>query len=132
MKLETAIRYCHEIHRRLVEVKGIIPTPFAQYEGMRVKKVWVFGSTIKGSQTPNDLDILIHWEHHGKRRSWTEVGYNKAYYRAHGLRVPIDSGHEARKWLTKGMKNVSRHDTESEATIFDVKVQIYPNFKLPA
>lgn len=132
MKLETALRYCKEIHRRLKEVNGVIPTPTAQYEGMKVKKVWVFGSTIKGSQNPNDLDILFHWEPYGEKRSWQEVGYNKAYYRAHGIKATNCSSHEARKWITKGMKQVSRHDTESEATIFDLKVQIYPRFELQA
>ena len=43
------------------------PTPRGESEFYPVKKAWVFGSTIKGSDAPNDLDVLLFAENAGAR-----------------------------------------------------------------
>jgi hypothetical protein len=130
MKLETALRHAAEIARRLESVNGLIPTPRGGHEFCLVKKAWVFGSTIKGSNAPNDLDVLIFAEEAGLRQRWEAVGFDPRYYRSHGYKQTRRTKREAKMWLRKGMKMVSIHDTESEATIFDKKVEIYPRFLL--
>lgn len=130
MKIDTALRHAAEIARRLDSVNGLIPTPRGSREFYLVKKAWVFGSTIKGSDTPNDLDVLLFAETAGARQSWQIVGLDPAYFRSYGIWQPRRSDSEARMWLRKGMKMISIHDTVSEATIFDKKVEIYPRFLL--
>ena len=69
MKLETALRHAAEIARRLESVNGLIPTPRGEREFYLVKKAWVFGSTIKGSDAPNDLGGLLFAERAGARQN---------------------------------------------------------------
>ena len=95
-----------------------------------MKKTRVFGSTIKGSIAPNDLDVLLFAENAGARQKWQVVGFAPYYYIAHGMRQTRHTSREAKMWLLKGMQMISSHDTESEATIFDAKVEIYPRFLL--
>lgn len=130
MKIETANRYAVEIARRVREVNGLIPTPDCQHAFVKINKMWIFGSTVKGSCAPQDLDLLIDLEMDGKSRSWEDVGYDIRYYRSYGIRVAKDSRAAALKWLTKGMRNVSRHCRDEELTVFDVQVEVYPNFEL--
>ena len=130
MKIETALRYAAEITRRLESVNGLIPTPRGGSEFYLVKKAWVFGSTIKGSDVPNDLDVLLFAENAGARQTWQIVGFDPVYYKAHRLRRTRRTDNEALMWLRKGMKMVSLHDTEGDETIFDKKVEIYPRFLL--
>jgi len=132
MKRETAIRYTKEIHTRLKAVNGIVPTPGYDYDSIEIKKVWVFGSTIKGSQNPNDLDLMIYMgEGRGPRRSCEKDGVPPdRYFERMGLYFPRDSYLGALKWLTKGMKKVSRHVTMFEGLRVSDKVEIYPVYKL--
>ena len=130
MKLETALRHAAEIARRLVSVNGLIPTPRGESEFYLVKKAWVFGSTIKGSDAPNDLDILLFAENADARQKWQVAGFDPVYYKAHGMRQTRLTSREAKMWLRKGMQMISTHDKESEETIFDKKVEIYPRFLL--
>jgi len=132
MKIETALRYASEIARRLNEEGGIVETPgCGHHRAMQIDAVWVFGSTIKGSDSPNDLDILIDMKELGPRLHWQEVGYDKTYFRNHGLYRANPAYYEALKWLSKGMKKVSRHmvgcfDNEESLK----KAMIYPRFEL--
>lgn len=126
MKRATALRYCTEINKRLHEVNGNIPTPRGEFDLVHVSKVWVFGSTAKGSQTPRDLDLLIQLKEAGKRQTAEEVGFDPRYYRSYGMKVPRAARTEALMWLTKGMRGVSRHDYENERIEIHVKVEIYP------
>lgn len=59
MKRETAIKYAREIARRAQSVNGLLATPGCSYEAVRIKRMWIFGSTVKGKTDPNDLDLLI-------------------------------------------------------------------------
>lgn len=128
MKRSTALRYCSEIHQRLIEVGGIVPTPRGGWSHVRVHNIWVFGSTAKGSNEPNDLDLLIRLEECGRRQSWQQVGFDPAYLRRTGIRVARDPRKEALIWLSRGMKNVSRHDFESELVEIDIKLPLWPVF----
>lgn len=67
LKLATALRYANEISRRVREVNGLLATPLCGHEAVRISRVWVFGSTIKGSLAPNDLDLLIDLHEVGRR-----------------------------------------------------------------
>lgn len=131
MKRATALRYCREIAQRVQTVDGVIPTPFGSHQGIRIKRMWIFGSTAKGSESPNDLDLLVDYENHGDRQSWRDVGVDLEYQRRHGVDLVKPSINEALKWLTKGMRKVSRHTTASECVEIDVKKMIYPKYRMP-
>lgn len=111
-------------------IGGLLETPRGQRSHIRFLKVEVFGSTVKGALEPNDLDLLIATEATGVNRSWKEVGFDPAYLRATGVHTPRDSKEEAYKWLTKGMRNVSRHDAAIEMIRIDKKIEIYPKYLL--
>jgi predicted nucleotidyltransferase len=130
MKLETAQRYAREIAARVHSVNGLLATPLCSGEAARISRVWVFGSTVKGSTAPNDLDVLIEINEVGRRRSAAQGRMCKKYYRAFGVRVAASTTEEALKWLTKGMKKVSRHTTNGETAELDVKVLIYPRWDM--
>lgn len=130
MKLETAKRYAKEVARRVAEVNGMVATPRGEREFVKINRIWVFGSTIKGSQSPNDLDLLIELEATGNWQNWEDVGFDPNYLRRYGVYCTRSSHNEALMWLTKGMKNVSRHCTDNEQVEIDVKVMIYPVFEL--
>lgn len=126
MKLATALRYANEVSRRVRAVNGLLATPLCNHEAVRISRVWVFGSTIKGSQTPNDLDLMIEMREVGRRFNAQQTRVDRAYLRAHGLRFAPRAEFDALKWLTKGMRNVSRHTRDYEATEIDKMVMIYP------
>ena len=69
MKRETALRYAKELSEKMKECNGVIQTPGTSREAVKILKLWVFGSTVRGSQTPNNLDLLIHWEEMGEKKS---------------------------------------------------------------
>jgi hypothetical protein len=100
------------------------------HEFYLLTKTLEFDSTIKGSGAPNDLDVLLFAENAGARQKWQVVGFDPVYYKAHGFRTTRPTSREAKMWLRKGMQTISTYDTESEATIFDKKVEIYPRFLL--
>ena len=64
------------------------------------------------------------------RQKWQVVGFDPVYYKAHGMRQTRLTSREAKMWLRKGIQMISTHDKESEGTIFDKKVEIYPRFLL--
>lgn len=130
MKRTTALRYAREIARRVHAVNGILATPLCGNEAVRISRVWIFGSTAKGSQSPNDLDVLIEIKPCGRHRNWKQGKLDKRYYRYFGVRFCQDSVEYALKWLSKGMKMVSRHTTRSESAVLDVKKLIYPRYEM--
>lgn len=132
MKRTTALRYADEIAARVRSVNGLLATPLADREAVRIKRVWVFGSTVKGSQAPNDLDLLIESKAVGRHRTWKQGKLNRRYLRMFGVRRALCASKETYKWLTKGMKKVSRHDFEAERGIdLSPLVMIYPRNDLP-
>jgi predicted nucleotidyltransferase len=126
LKRAVAIRYANEVARRLHSVNGVLATPVCGSEAVRFKRVWVFGSTVKGSETPNDLDLLIDVELCGRQYSWRQTRLDKRELRTYGFRVAPDSIDYALKWLTRGMRKVSRHVARWEVAPIDVRVLLYP------
>ena len=130
MKRQTALKYLQEIARRAHSVNGLLATPLCEKEAVRVSRIWVFGSTAKGSQSPNDLDLLIDMRPVGRHRTWKQAGLDKRYLHSYGIRCAKDSNNEFMKWLTKGMRMVSRHNFYQEGAEIDVKKLIYPRYEL--
>ncbi|MEJ7805450.1 MAG: hypothetical protein WKG03_05965 [Telluria sp.] len=126
MKLATALRYASEVARRVQAVNGLLATPLCNYEAVRIRRIWVFGSTVKGSQAPNDLDLLIDLAVAGRRYSHAQTRACKRQLRSYGVRSAPDARDDALKWLTKGMRMVSRHCLDNECAVIDTKVLIYP------
>jgi len=125
------LKYSVEIARRVKSVNGLLATPLCEYEAVRISRVWVFGSTAKGSDSPNDLDVLIELKPCGRRRKYSECRPNKVAARS-GYEWPVASEHECLKWLTKGMRLVSRHLTRDEGAKFDIQKMIYPRYEMDA
>ena len=147
MKRETAIKYAREIARRVHSVNGLLATPGCRREAVRIRRIWVFGSTVKGKPNPNDLDVLIDIEevgrlrvigrHRGRNHVYEgmlrDARIDKSRARKYGWFTSKDSIPEALKWLTKGMKMVSRHTLEGEgAAPFAEQVLIYPRWDMDA
>jgi predicted nucleotidyltransferase len=132
VKIETARRYAREIHERVKAVNGLLGTPGCSDEAVRIRRIWVFGSAVKGSQAPNDLDVLIDLHRCGRSFSGSrhQARIDRRYLANHGVRVAVDSKDACLKWLTDGMRKVSRHCTDTETVDIDVKVEIYPRFML--
>ena len=133
MKRLTALRNLREIERRLHVVNGILATPNCERDAYRVSRVWVFGSVAKGSETPNDVDVMIEGREVGRFHRWCRGRVlDKRYRHACGMSTAPASRQAFLVWLTKGMKKVSRHCTESDAVELDVKYLIYPRWEMPA
>lgn len=127
MKRATALRYANEVARRVHSVNGLLATPHCSREAARISRIWVFGSTVKGSERPNDLDLLIEINGVGLFRGVKNgAKLDKTCFRSYGIRSGLDATDYALKWLTKGMKMVSRHTTNNEGAKLDVKVLLYP------
>lgn len=133
MKRATALRYAAEIARRVHSVNGLLATPNCSREAMRIRRVWVFGSTVKGAESPNDLDVLIEADEAGRYTPWC---LGRKLDHEHARRCGFDSlpssQHTLLLWLTRGMRNVSRHLTSREAVEIDVKRLIYPRWDIDA
>ena len=61
MTRKQALRHAAEITRRLNAVNGIVWTRKASHDATVVRCVWVRGSTARGSECPDDADILVDW-----------------------------------------------------------------------
>ena len=130
MKRATALRYSIEIARRVHAVNGLLGTPLCDFEFVRIKRIWIFGSTAKGSQEPNDLDVLIDFVECGRHRTWRQTKVDKRYFHNYGIKFAPDSSYECLKWLSKGMKMVSRHNLRNEGAAIDFKKLIYPRYDM--
>jgi hypothetical protein len=132
MKRARALRYAEEVARRVHSVNGILATPNAGRPAVRISRVWVFGSTVKGSLEPNDLDLLIEAVAVGDPIPWCR-GRKLDHYRqrSRGWRTLPDPMHQAFVWLTNGMRGVSRHLASSECVEIDVRRLIYPRWDMP-
>lgn len=123
-----AAAYAAEIAGRLHRFNGIIGTPNCSHEAIVVRRAWVFGSFAKGSDTPNDLDVLIDCAPAGRYQAWKPG--RKIGGRLLGVPRMAEAENEFLKWLTQGMRQVSRHIYSHEATEFDLKLMIYPRWEL--
>lgn len=117
MKRKTALKNLSTIIERLNICNGKFNLDGYDFEGLTVKKAYVFGSLVKMSDFPNDIDILIDYERFGK--------FHAGRY-LRGLvienRVFIN--------LRKGMKMIRFHDFRIDGNyndIPDTKVMIFPD-----
>lgn len=151
MRRETALRYAREIARRVHSVNGLLATPGCSYEAIRIKRMWIFGSTVKGKPDPNDLDLLIEMSGVGRRRIASKRRHKKGFtdhtghrplldgmldkrqLRNYGVTTVKDSREYAFMWITKNLRHVSRHTTDLEGVeTFIEQVLIYPRWDLHA
>jgi len=140
MKRKTAIKNAKAISDRVLRLGGIIGTPECDYTSVRVNRIWVFGSTAKGSESPNDLDILVDMCRCGNRQvldTRRMKGFGQAKRDRNvfpkGSHAPLYSIREAKKFLRRGMKMVSIHDVDVDGDFGDIretKIMIYPRFDL--
>lgn len=130
MKRELAFKMAKTISERIRSVNGLLGTPDAGRPAVRIKRAWVFGSTVKGKECPNDLDVLLDLDAVGD--------YNSRNSRLEKSRsiwagFPIDAEREAHKYLRSGLKMVRFHHVRIDGTFGDIqstKVLIYPRFDL--
>lgn len=87
MKIDLAERYVQRIVDRCKSVNGLLATPLCDVEAVRIHQVWIFGSTVKGLQEPNDLDVMISYDLVGRRRSWKQGKLDLRAYRSWGTAV---------------------------------------------
>jgi hypothetical protein len=98
----------------------------------------VFGSTAKGSDSPNDLDVIIDYEYIGNKRKMyrsdggvnKQLRYNKEYLRRYGILIPVCSLDAAITELRKNMKKISIHEMSVDGELAVPRIQIYPQFNL--
>lgn len=132
MKRSTALRHVQTIVQRLRACNGIVEFPGTSPGAICVRRAWLFGSVAKGSDSPNDVDILLETRRAGNSYRWTKGRrFDKIMYRSTGMRLLPATDREFIIWLRRGMKMVSVHDTERECVEIDVKVLIYPRMELP-
>ena len=131
MKRQTAIKYVHELNRRLCSIDGVLSTPNHNYDFVKFERAWLFGSTAKGAENPNDVDIFIELQEVGKHNRYVDGGeilLDKEYYRRYGMKFAKKANDAALMWLRKGMKKISFHIVGDDL-IFDTvdkKIMIYP------
>ena len=127
MKRETAIRMAKTVRDRLIQANGLIGTPGCCKEAIRVKRAWVFGSTVKGSQSPNDLDLLLDVSYCGRRfRVGSGSKVDRRTKQNCGAVVAADSKIEAYKYIRGGLKKLSIHSLDYEDEYANPRVMIYP------
>ncbi len=128
MKRQTAIRHVHTIAERLRSVGGVIDTPTAQFPRVVVRDAWVFGSVVKGSESPNDVDILLDYDVDGHARKVCEEGvlFDKDTLRRRNILAPLDSEEVALRWLKNGMRMISLHIYRIDHRVATPRVSLFP------
>ena len=128
MKLKSAINKAHKVAERLKSTHGLIYTPLHEYEAIRVKRAWLFGSTSKLKEEPNDVDILVEMVGIDRYKYGVRGSYiiDKEYLRRYGMRIPKDSMVVASKFLKNRLHHVNVHATDWVSFDPDVKILIYP------
>ena len=115
---------------------GKIGTPGTSHEALRVKRAWVFGSTVKGSESPNDLDVLlemhecgrIFWSKGSRKSKNRPFGAktDKRFFRAHRMFRAVACRNEGLLWLKGSLKRLSLHDFALDGEIAIPRILIYP------
>lgn len=137
MKRHTAEKNLKTVIQRLHKINGVLATPLHNWDAVRTKRAWLFGSFAKGKDEPNDLDIFV--EVIACRRDYRDyIGLNnrlrgcykldKAYRRSYGMVRAIRSDEAFVKWVRKDMKKVSIHIVGNDVCFdhLDKKILIYP------
>lgn len=146
MKRITALKNLVKILQRMHGINGIYNTPMEHDICCKIQRAWLFGSVLKGSKTPNDIDIFIeivkfdtpkHKETKSRKKTL------RSYARLHGGYRPcrrsrkwrtgkfhdrVDSRESFIIWLRKHIPNISIHIVGNDITfdVLDDKCLIYP------
>ena len=128
MKRETAIHHALVVAQRLRDVTGIIATPAAGRPYVRVRRAWLFGSTVMRKERPNDVDILLDIVAVGdfRRPGCGGACLDKRQLRRYGVHLPRNACEEAMRWLRGGLRMVRLHDFQIDGEIATPRVMIYP------
>lgn len=139
MKHQTAIRTALEIAHRIRQVNGLYATPEADREAIRIRRAWLFGSTVKGKADPNDVDILLDYQIVGSHQTtgrlagrWKLAGNAKAGRSCMGIRFAVDSYQVALKGLRRNLKMVRFHDLAVDGDLAHPRLMLYPKNELPS
>lgn len=132
MKRKTAERHVNEVVRRLRAVNGLIGTPTASRQFCKIRRLWLFGSVLKGKDTPGDVDILAEFMPCGRiqrasnaylrGKPWQNARFENPRKR-YLMASPID---DAIRYLTKGMKMVRVHCLDVDGDIANPRVLLWP------
>ena len=141
MNRKTALRKCKTVADRIKAVNGIIGTPHANFQALRISRAWLFGSTAKGKENPGDVDILIECKHVGYKQTTGQRASKCPGMRGNAKQVKhgnfagfsVCCYTEAGKYLTQGMYKVRLHDYACDGALGDIpetKIMIYPKFEV--
>lgn len=132
MKLHTSIKNALTVADRVRAVNGILATPCCRFPAIRISRVWLFGSTVKFKDEPNDTDLLIEYRYVGDRTTrGGGVRYDRQYLKSYGVKSAIDSVDEMHKYLRGRLKMVRLHSAEVDGPIAYPRVLLYPRNDLP-
>lgn len=142
MKLYTSVKNAIKVADRIKSVNGLLGTPHCDYEAVRISAAWVFGSTVKGSQSPNDTDILIQLKPVGRYQCTGAMGHRDHSKGQHcnakrepkstqylGLIFQRCAEREALIFIRKHIQRVSLHFYQVDNQVGDIndtKIMIYP------
>ena len=120
-----AFKYAKTIHERLKSIDGVFLGIDSDFRYQIVTNVWVFGSMAKGSQNPNDLDILYNCVLLSPRlklfRSWRNDRW---------INIKNQIDNQFSKCIRDGLNQISLHGMGDNCLVKDHKIEIYPKFKL--
>lgn len=129
MRRETAIRYALTIAERIKKYHGVFCTPLMNRDCVRIKRVWLFGSTVKGSHNPNDVDILIEYGHGGRHFTERKDRASVMKRRKRDCFGGVwwkNSRDEVLRELRNGLRMVRFHDYEIDGEIAYPRIMLYP------
>ncbi len=152
MKRSTAIKRALEIADRVKKCNGIIGTPECEFTAFRIKRMWLFGSTAKGYENPNDVDILIdggecgliqfaNWKNkksmagfvndRKKRLDRSFVKFrlgktDKGYLRSCGVYTAVSSRITALRGISGSGKMVRFHEFDVDGNLAHPRIMLYP------
>jgi len=152
LKRSTAIKTALEIADRVKKWNGIIGTPECEFTAFRIKRMWLFGSTAKGYENPNDVDILIdggecgliqfaNWKNkksmagfikdRKKRTDRYSVKFrlgktDKGYLRSCGVYTAVSSRITALRMIKGNSKMVRFHEFEVDGNLAYPRIMLYP------
>lgn len=132
MKLETSIKNAIKVARRIKHCNGLIGTPEATTEAFRIKRAWVFGSTVKGKLNPRDTDIMIEGYCIGSFNLKRAKKQPKSKASC-GIRYSLNSIEVAHSYLRGNIKMLRLHDFKIDGNLGDIpntKIMIYPRMDL--
>lgn len=79
MKRETALKNIYKLIQRMKSINGVLSTPLEDVDYIKIKRAWLFGSVLKGSENPNDIDIFIELEGYTEENRFFAISENPKY-----------------------------------------------------